>query len=83
MSKWSEIDYYNFEINFNTNNSFYNIKFYKFNDPKLAAHRSCGKRLRGWKFDKQGLLRKLEEIKATEIRKFYNKSVEIVHKLAV
>ena len=59
------------------------IKFYKFNDPKLAAHRSCGKRLRGWKFDKFGLLRKLEEIKATETRKFYNKSVEIVHKLAV
>ena len=49
----------------------------------MAAHRSCGKRLRGWKFDKQGLLRKLEEIKATETRKFYNKSVEIVHKLAV
>ena len=59
------------------------IKFYKFNDPKLAAHRSCGKRIRGWKFDKFGLLRKLEEIKATETRKFYNKSVEIVHKLAV
>ena len=59
------------------------IKFYKFNDPKLAARRSCGKRLKGWKFDNQGLLRKLEEIKATETRKFYNKSVEIVHKLAV
>lgn len=59
------------------------IKFYKFNDPKLAAHRSCGKRIRGWKFDKFGLLRKLEEIKATETRKFYDKSVEIVHKLAV
>lgn len=58
------------------------IKFYKFNDPKLATSRSCGKRLRGWKFDKEGLLRKLEEIKATETRKFYNKSVEIVHKLA-
>ena len=25
MCKLSEIDYYNFEINFNTNNSFYNI----------------------------------------------------------
>ena len=25
MYKLSEIDYYNFEINFNTNNSFYNI----------------------------------------------------------
>ena len=24
-NKWSEIDYYNFEINFNINNSFYNI----------------------------------------------------------
>lgn len=59
------------------------IKFYKFNDPKLAAHRSCGKRLRGWKFDNNGLLRKLEEIKAIETRKFYNKSVEIVNKLAV
>lgn len=59
------------------------IKFYKFNDPKLAARRSCGKRLKGWKFDNQGLLRKLEEIKATETRKFYDKSVEIVHKLAV
>lgn len=59
------------------------IKFYKFNDPKLAAHRSCGKRIRGWGFDKQGLLRKLEEIKATETRKFYEKSVEIVHKLAI
>ena len=58
------------------------IKFYKFNDAKLAASRSCGKRLRGWKFDKQGLLRKLEEINATETRKFYDKSVEIVHKLA-
>ena len=59
------------------------IKFYNFNDPKLATYRSCGKRLRGWKFDKQGLLRKLEEIKAIETRKFHNKSVEIVHKLAV
>ena len=59
------------------------IKFYKFNDPKLAAHRSCGKRLKGWKFDNQGLLRKLEEIKAIETRKFYDKSVEIVNKLAV
>ena len=59
------------------------IKFYKFNDPKLAARRSCGKRLKGWRFDKQGLLRKLEEINATETRKFYNKSVEILHKLAV
>lgn len=59
------------------------IKFYKFNDPKLAAHRSCGKRLKGWKFDNNGLLRKLEEIKAIETRKFYNKSVEIVNKLAV
>ena len=59
------------------------IKFYKFNDPKLAAHRSRGKRIRGWGFDKQGLLRKLEEIKATETRKFYEKSVEIVHKLAI
>ena len=59
------------------------IKFYKFNDPKLAAYRSCGKRLRGWKFDNNGLLRKLEEIKAIETRKFYNKSVEIVNKLAV
>ena len=58
------------------------IKFYKFDDPKLAAHRSCGKRLTGRKFNKEGILRKLEEIKATEIRKFYNKSVEIVHKLA-
>ena len=26
MNKLSEIDYYNFEINFNTNNSFYNIQ---------------------------------------------------------
>ena len=25
MNKLSEINYYNFEINFNTNNSFYNI----------------------------------------------------------
>ena len=58
------------------------IKFYKFDDPKLAAHRSCGKRLKGSKFNTEGILRKLEEIKATEIRKFYNKSVEIVHKLA-
>ena len=59
------------------------IKFYKFNDPKLAAYRSCGKRLKGWKFDKEGLLRKLEEIRATETRKFYNESIEIVHRLAV
>lgn len=58
------------------------IKFYKFNDTKLAAHRSCGKRLKGWKFDNNGLLRKLEEIKAIETRKFYSKSVEIVNKLA-
>ena len=29
MNKLIEIDYYNFEINFNTNNSFYNIKKFK------------------------------------------------------
>ena len=29
------------------------------------------------------ILRKLEEIRATEARKFYNESIEIVHRLAV
>lgn len=58
------------------------IKFYKFDDPKLAASRSCGKKLRGWKFNRCDILRKLEEIKATETRKFYSKSVEIVHNLS-
>lgn len=46
MNKLSEINYYNFEINFNTNNSFYNITYpvYRKNNKKLqeideAAHK--------------------------------------------
>ena len=31
MNKLSEIDSYNFEINFNTNNSFYNISHLEYN----------------------------------------------------
>ena len=59
-----------------------NIKFYKFNDPNLAAIRSCGRRLIGWRFSKQKLSERLKEIKATETKEFYNKSMEILQKMA-
>ena len=44
------------------------IEFYTFKDEKLAAMRSCGKRLSGWHLDNEGMLRKLESIKATTIK---------------
>lgn len=57
------------------------IKFYRFNDSNLATIRSCGRRLRGWKFNKQELSKRLKEIKATETKEFYNKSMEILQKM--
>lgn len=75
----NEIEYINWE---KTVGKVESIKFYKFNDPRLAAYRSCGRRLLGWKFSKQGLSEKLKEIKAIETREFYDKSMEIVQKLA-
>ena len=44
------------------------IEFYTFKDEKLAAMRSCGKRLSGWHLDNEGMLRKLESIKATTVK---------------
>lgn len=43
------------------------INFYKFDNPSLAARRSAGKSIRGWKYSNEGLLRRLEELKATEV----------------
>ena len=43
------------------------IEFYTFKDEKLAAMRSCGKRLSGWHLDNEGMLKKLESIKATKM----------------
>ena len=44
------------------------IEFYTFEDEKLAAMRSCGKRLSGWHLDNEKMLRKLESIKATTVK---------------
>ena len=44
------------------------IKFYTFDDPKLAEHRSCGKSIRGWYADRIGLMNFLKRIKATEVK---------------
>jgi len=44
------------------------IEFYTFDDDKLASMRSCGKKLAGWHFDNEKLLKKLESIKATTIK---------------
>lgn len=43
------------------------IEFYTFKDEKLAAMRSCGKRLSGWHLNNDGMLKKLESIKATKM----------------
>ena len=59
-----------------------NIKFYKFNDPNLAACRSCGKRIRGWKFNKEELSKRLKEINAVETKEFYINSMKVVHRIA-
>lgn len=42
------------------------VKFYTFENESLASMRSCGKRLRGWFLNNEGMLKKLEKIKATE-----------------
>lgn len=44
------------------------VKFYTFDDPKLAEHRSCGKSIRGWYADRIGLMNFLKRIKATEVK---------------
>ncbi len=44
------------------------VKYYTFNDIKLAEMRSCGVRLRGWFADNIQTMQKLKDIKATEIR---------------
>jgi len=49
-------------------NNVKNVKFYRFNDPKLAEIRSCGKNIRGWYTDRMGLMNYLKNIKATEVR---------------
>ena len=43
------------------------IEFYTFKDEKLAAMRSCGKRLSGWHLDNEEMLKKLESVKATKM----------------
>ena len=45
MSEWSEIDYYNFEINFNINNSFYNIESHTKESLKLDRKKIIGKNI--------------------------------------
>lgn len=44
------------------------IKYYTFNDVRLANVRSCGARLRGWFASNVEMMAKLKEIKATEVR---------------
>lgn len=44
------------------------IEFYTFEDDKLAAMRSCGKRLSGWHLNNEKMLKKLESIKATTVK---------------
>lgn len=44
------------------------INFYKFDNPELAGQRSAGKSLRGWKYSHEMLLKRLENIKATEVK---------------
>jgi len=48
-------------------NNVKNVKFYRFNDPKLVEIRSCGKSIRGWYTDRMGLMNYLKNIKATEV----------------
>lgn len=43
------------------------IKFYSFDDPRLAEMRSCGTRIRGWHTDRYGFMNKMRDIKATEV----------------
>jgi len=43
------------------------IKFYTFDDPNLAALRSCETRIRGWHTDKMGFHNTIARIKGTEI----------------
>ena len=43
------------------------IKFYKFEEPRLANMRSCYNRIRGWHMDKLSFRNKLIQIKATEV----------------
>jgi hypothetical protein len=44
------------------------VKYYTFDDIKLAEMRSCGVRLRGWFADNAKTMQKLKNIKATEVR---------------
>ena len=68
-------------INWTDINGIKKIKFYTFKDEKLAARRSCGKKLRGWKLTNEGLYKKLCAICATETRK-YNSNIKKIVKLA-
>lgn len=43
------------------------INFYRFDNPALAARRSAGKSIRGWKYSHEALLHRLEFLKATEV----------------
>lgn len=44
------------------------INFYRFDNPELASRRSAGKSIRGWKYSHSGLIKRLEFLKATEVR---------------
>lgn len=44
------------------------VKYYTFEDEKLANTRSCGKLLKGWFADNISILNKLKSIKATEVK---------------
>ena len=47
---------------------FKTIKFYTFKNERLAARRSCEKRISGWRTTKFDFIKKMEEFKATEVR---------------
>lgn len=43
------------------------IKVYKFNNPTLAKSRNSVTRLNGWRYSHENLIKRLQEIKATEV----------------
>lgn len=67
----------NWKINLN---GISDIKFYKFSHEELASIKSCGKRLRGWRYDINMLKEKLNEYKAHEYK--INGMSDIIKKCA-
>ena len=43
------------------------IKVYKFNNPTLAKSRNAVTRLNGWRYSHENLIKRLQEINATEV----------------